>query len=87
MHGGESKVAGLVFPLLGAAVILVILWFNVKDAAGWSAAPLLGLYWCTAGLAIAVAASGIAKRVGAALTAELDLHPKLADDNSTATAE
>ena len=46
VHGGKGKVLGLVLPLLGAVVIVVVLWFNVKDAETWSAAPLLGLYWC-----------------------------------------
>jgi hypothetical protein len=36
---------------------------------------LLGLYWCVIGLIIAVAASGIAKRVGESLSAELNLKP------------
>jgi hypothetical protein len=75
VHGGASKVAGLALPLLGAAVILVVLWFNVKDAQEWAAAPLLGLYWCATGLVIALAASRIAKRVGESLTRELDLAP------------
>jgi amino acid transporter len=73
VHGGKSKVPGLVLPLLGAVVIVVVLWFNVKDADTWSAAPLLGLYWCLIGLIIAVAASGIAKRVGQSLATELDM--------------
>ncbi len=71
VHGGKGKVPGLVLPLLGAVVIVVVLWFNIKDAETWSAAPLLGLYWCVVGLIIAIAASGIAKRVGESLTAEL----------------
>lgn len=71
IHGGGGKVLGLALPLLGAVVIAVILWFNVKDATEWTAAPLLGLYWCAVGLVIALAASGIAKRVGASLSAEL----------------
>jgi len=71
VHGGGGKVLGLVLPLLGAVVIAVILWFNVKDATEWTAAPLLGLYWCAVGLVIALAASGIAKRVGESLSAEL----------------
>ncbi|MDT5098485.1 MAG: hypothetical protein QOC76_2222, partial [Mycobacterium sp.] len=49
------------------------LWFNVKDAETLSAAPLLGLYWCLVGLIIAIAASGIAKRVGESLSTELNL--------------
>jgi amino acid transporter len=73
VHGGKGKVLGLLLPLLGAVVIVVVLWFNVKDASTWSAAPLLGLYWCVVGLVIALAASGIAKRVGESLTRELDL--------------
>jgi amino acid transporter len=73
VHGGAGKVPGLVLPLLGAVVIVTVLWFNVKDAETWSAAPLLGLYWCVVGLVIAVAASGIAKRVGESLAIELDM--------------
>jgi amino acid transporter len=73
IHGGRAKVAGVALPLLGAVVIVVVLWFNVKDAETATAAPLLGLYWCLLGLLLAVAASGIAKRVGRALTAELQL--------------
>ena len=73
IHGGAGKVTGLLLPAAGAVVILTVLWFSVKDATGWSAPPLLGLYWCAMGLAVAVAASSIAKRVGAALAIELDL--------------
>jgi hypothetical protein len=73
VHGGKGKVLGLLLPVLGALVIAVVLWFNVKDATEWSAAPLLGLYWCAVGLVIAIAASRIAKRVGESLTRELDL--------------
>jgi hypothetical protein len=73
VHGGKGRVLGLALPLLGAVVILVVLWFNVKDATEWSAAPLLGLYWCVIGLVIAIAASRIAKRVGESLVRELDL--------------
>ena len=75
VHGGKGKVLGLVLPLLGAAVIAVVLWFNVKDAEEWLAAPMLGLYWCAVGLVIAIAASRVAKRVGESLTRELDLRP------------
>jgi xanthine/uracil permease len=82
VHGGKGKLPGLVLPLLGALVIVVVLWFNVKDAETWSAAPLLGLYWCIAGLIIALAASGIAKRVGESLSAELNLKPTLRTDQA-----
>ncbi|MFT4010035.1 MAG: APC family permease [Nocardioidaceae bacterium] len=85
IHGGRARVAGIVLPLLGAVVIAVVLWYNVKDAAEWSAAPLLGLYWVALGLIIALAASGITRRVGAALVAELNLSPT-ADGDSDTTA-
>ena len=73
LHGGAGRLSGLTLPTAGAVVILAVLWFSIKDATGWSDAPMLGLYWCAIGLAIAVAASRIASRVGAALTAELEL--------------
>jgi hypothetical protein len=50
-----------------------VLWFNVKDAHSPADAPLLGLYWCALGLVLAIAASRITGKVGAALTKELDL--------------
>ena len=73
IHGGTGRLSGLLLPAAGAVVIVVVLWFSVKDSQGWSAPPILGLYWCAAGLAIAVAASPIAKRLGTALMAELEL--------------
>ena len=77
VHGGQGKIFGLALPLLGAVVIAVVLWFNVKDAETWVDAPLLGLYWCVIGLVIALAASGTAKQVGESLTAELALTPAI----------
>jgi amino acid transporter len=73
VHGGEGRFLGILLPTIGAIVIAVVLWFNVKDATDPTAAPLLGLYWCLLGLILALAASRIAVRVGKALTAELEL--------------
>jgi amino acid transporter len=75
VHGGHGRISGVLLPAAGAAVILAVLWFSVKDAVGLLAPPLLGLYWCAGGLVIAVAASKIAARVGAALAAEVGLAP------------
>lgn len=72
-HGGAGKISGTALPAIGGLVILAAVWFSIKDSASWSAAPLFGLYWCAAGLAIAIAAARIAKRVGAALAAELEI--------------
>ena len=52
-------------------MITAVLWSNVKGRVTWLDAPLLGLYWCVVGLVIALAASGIAKRVGQSLSDEL----------------
>jgi amino acid transporter len=73
IHGGQHRFPGIALPALGALVIAVVLWFNVKDAHSPADAPLLGLYWCALGLVLAIAASRIAAKVGAALTKELDL--------------
>ena len=73
VHGGEARLAGISLPVAGSVVILVVLWFSVKDATDWSAPALLGLYWCALGLLMALAASPIAKRVGAALASEVEL--------------
>ena len=73
VNGGQGRFLGLTLPSAGAAVIVVVLWFSVKDSTGWSAPPLLGLYWCAIGGAIALAASSAAKRVGASLAAEVEL--------------
>lgn len=71
IHARAARLSGVLLPAAGALVILVVLWFSVKDSVGWLAPPLLGLYWCAAGLAIAIAASTTARRVGAELSAEL----------------
>lgn len=71
VHGGSGRITGVVLPSAGVAVIGTVLWFSVKDSDGRWAAPLLGVYWCVAGLAMVLAASGKTKRVGAALAAEV----------------
>lgn len=73
VHGGEARLAGVTLPVAGAVVIIAVLWFSVKDATSWSAPASLGLYWCAIGLLIALAASPIARRVGAALASEVEL--------------
>ena len=73
VHGGEGRLTGMVLPGIGAVVILVVLWFSVKDSTGLTQPPILGLFWCAIGLVIAVAASRIARQVGRALASELDM--------------
>lgn len=78
MHSGRGKVAGVALPALGAVVIVVVLWFSVKDADSWVAAPALGLYWCAIGLVIALAASGRARQLGESLAVELEMPDEVA---------
>lgn len=72
VHRGESRGAGVLLPAAGVVFIAVVLWFSVKDTTGWRDPPMLGIYWCAAGLATALGASGIARRVGESLAAEVD---------------
>ena len=72
-HSGEARITGVVLPIIGVGVIGVVLWFSVKDSGSWLAAPVLGLYWCATGLGIALWASGKARRIEAALTADAEV--------------
>lgn len=71
VHSGEGRITAVMLPVAGAGVIGVVLWFSVKDADSWLAAPLLGLYWCALGLAVAVGASGRVARIASSLTGEV----------------
>lgn len=70
-HSGSGRTAGVVFPGAGVLVIAAVLWFSLKDADSYWAAPLLGAYWCTLGLVAVLAVAGKARQVGAALAAEV----------------
>ena len=71
VHGGSGRIAGVLLPSAGVPVVAAVLWFSVEGSTSAWAAPMLGLYWCVAGLAIALAASGRAERVGATVAAEV----------------
>lgn len=71
IHGSKGRFLGTVIPILGAVLIAIILWFNVKDSTDPFTPGLAGLYWVAAGLILAIAASRIAKRVGESLAREL----------------
>jgi amino acid transporter len=60
----------LVLPALGAVFILVVIFYNVKDASGFSPA-FVALGWVALGLLVALLAAGLAQRIGASLTREL----------------
>ena len=84
VHGGQGKVLGLVLPLLGAAGDRGGAVVQRQGCRNMVCRTAFGLYWCIVGLVIAVAASGIAKRVGESLSAELNLKPPLRTDQAGA---
>jgi hypothetical protein len=61
----------LVLPALGGLFILVVIFYSVKDASGLSPA-FVAIAWVVLGLLVAVFAGGLAQRIGASLTQELD---------------
>ena len=60
----------LAIPLLGALFILVVIFYNVKDASGVSPASV-ALVWVGASVVIAALAKPLAERIGRSLTEEL----------------
>ena len=61
----------LVLPALGGLFILVVIFYSVKDASGFSPA-FVAIGWVVLGLLVAVLAGGLARRIGASLTQELE---------------
>ncbi len=74
IHQRQGVVLGTVLPVIGAIVIVVVLWFNVKDSESWDNPPLLGLYWVAIGLVVTFLA-GVSARVGSSLSQELSMDP------------
>jgi hypothetical protein len=60
-----------VLPALGGLFIVVVVVYSVKDASGLSPA-FVAIGWVVLGLLVAVLAGGLAQRIGASLTRELD---------------
>jgi amino acid transporter len=70
---GQVSVRGaeLVLPALGGAFILVVIGYSVKDASGLSPA-FVAIGWVVLGVVVALLARGLAERIGASLTEELE---------------
>jgi amino acid transporter len=65
------RAAELVLPGLGGLFILVVIGYSVKDATGLSPA-FVAIGWVLIGLVVALVAGGLAQRIGASLTRELE---------------
>jgi hypothetical protein len=63
--------AELILPALGGLFIIVVIVYSVKDASGLSPA-FVAIGWVVLGLLVAVLAGGLADRIGASLTQELE---------------
>lgn len=76
------RTSELVVPGLGGLFILVVIFYSVKDASGLSPA-FVAIAWVALGVLVAVVARGLADRIGASLTRELedvDTHHTFADE-------
>ncbi|MBU3863141.1 amino acid permease [Streptomyces sp. 4503] len=71
IHGGRGRVLGVVLPTLGAAVILVVLWFNVRDADSPASAAMLGVYWCAVGVLVGLLVGKTDRTVDGGLAEEI----------------
>ncbi|MFE5160846.1 APC family permease [Streptomyces sp. NPDC056697] len=71
IHGGRGRVLGVVLPTLGAAVILVVLWFNVRDADSPASAAMLGVYWCAVGILVGLLVGKTDRTVDGGLAEEI----------------
>jgi amino acid transporter len=66
-------VPGIVLPLIGLVVIVVVLFYNIKDQTSiFSAPPYIAMAWVAVGLIVATTASRLTRRIGQALSAELE---------------
>jgi len=61
----------IILPILGAAMILAVFYFNVKGQTNWVAEPFLAGALMLIGLIIALAFPGLADKVGIGLTRNL----------------
>ncbi|MFT3873897.1 MAG: APC family permease [Nocardioides sp.] len=63
--------AELIVPGVGAVLILIVIFYNVKDASGFAPA-YVAIAWVVVGGIIATTAQGLTTRIGASLARELD---------------
>lgn len=61
----------VIFPILGAAMIIAVFYFNVKGQTNWIAEPFLAGAIMLIGLIIALAFPGLASKVGVGLSRNL----------------
>jgi multisubunit Na+/H+ antiporter MnhB subunit len=74
-----------VLPTIGFAVILIVLWYNVKDQKHpWTSPAYIGLGWAAIGLIGALLATTAVARMRRSLAQELGI---TVDSPSSATPE
>jgi amino acid transporter len=76
--GSAGKWSGVALTIIGAAGIVLILGFNVKDTdsggtISWTSPVYIGLAWCLLGLVIALAARDLVTKIGKDLTTQIEL--------------
>ncbi len=72
--GEGGRILGVVLPTLGFVVIVVVLWYNVKDQKHpWTSPAYFGLAWAAIGLIGALLASAAVARMRMSLAEELGI--------------
>jgi amino acid transporter len=83
--GEGGRILGVVLPTIGFAVILIVLWYNVKDQKHpWTSPAYIGLGWAAIGLIGALLATTAVARMRRSLAQELGI---TVDSPSSATPE
>jgi amino acid transporter len=72
--GEGGRILGVVLPIVGAAVIVIVLWYNVKDQKHpWTSPAYVGLGWAAIGLIGALVANTAVSRMRTSLAEELGI--------------
>jgi amino acid transporter len=72
--GDGGQILGVLLPLIGAGVLLLVLWYNVKDQKHpWTSAAYVGLAWAATGLLGAIFANRAVAQMRRSLADELGL--------------
>ncbi|HTW21651.1 MAG TPA: APC family permease [Mycobacteriales bacterium] len=72
MHLYKVRIAEVIVPLVGIAIIVLVFYYNLKGQHTIKAPPYIAFMWAGLGLVIAWAAPGLAQQVGRKLAQELD---------------
>jgi amino acid transporter len=74
--GDAGRLLGVLLPLVGLVVLVIVLWYNVKDQPHpWTSPAYVGLAWAFLGLLGAIFANRAVQRMRTSLADELGMAP------------